>query len=278
MGRATRPASPNAEYARRLGWWAADPGGEFLPVVPLTPRGLDGWARSAVSGTTWTAGVTTAGPDPGRVPAPVRSARPALEPTALIGEFKSRASPGAERLARVLSSATTLSAPLIFILQRRLAPQTDVPELAEVLASGLLEEIPAPEEPADPGSSSSPLLRFRPGVREILQRGSTAIDRWKAYDEVSKYLDHRQGTGGPLRAMVADPNGDATMNPADLPFAELKHTLAIRLGLVSAVPEQEGGPSDGHDAATDRVGPRAWPRRPGHQRRNGGTAPGGAHG
>ena len=248
MGRAIRPASPNAEYARRLGWWAADPGGEFLPVVPLTPRGLDGWARSAVNGTAWAAGITTAGPAPGRVPA--RSAGAARHSVALVGEFKSRASPGAERLARVLSSATTLSTPLISILQRRLAPQTDVPELAEVLASGLLEEISSPAEAADPDDFSSLLLRFRPGVREILQRGTTTIDRWKAYDEVSRYLDEHQGASGPLRAKVADPNGNATMNAADEPFAELKLSLAIRLGLVSAVPEQGESP-DGHGTATD---------------------------
>lgn len=249
MGRATRPASPNAEYARRLGWWAADPGGEFLPVVTLAPKGMDGWARSAVSGTAWTAGVTTARPDPRRSPAPARAARTVAEPVALVGEFKSRASPGAERLARVLSSAPTLSAPLISILQRRLAPQTDVPELAEVLASGLIEEVPSTGQAAEPDDSSPPLLRFRRGVREILQRGTTTIDRWKAYDEVSKYLDDRQGAGGPLRARVADPDGDATMNAADEPFAELKHTLAVRLGLVSAVPERGESPG-GHDAST----------------------------
>lgn len=224
-GRSRRPASPNSQYARRLDWWAVDPGGPFLPVVPLSPSALTSWAEAAVNGTTWVPGITATPPDPEYAP----SAASAAEPAALVSDFLSRASPGAERLARVLANASRLSTPLIAILQERLAPETGTGELAEILASHLLEE-------ASPGiTTRQPLLQFRPGIREILQRGTTTFEQWDAYDAVTCYLEERQSEAGSLRALVADPAGTSMMDAADEPFAAIQRNLAERLG-IRAIP------------------------------------------
>lgn len=220
--RARRPAEPNGQYARRLAWWAADPGGAALPVMTLTSESIEAWARAAVAGTAWAAGITATPPDPEHAP----SASGDGDPDALVNGFLSRASPGAERLARVLATAGRLSLPLIAVLQEELAPGTGVPELAEIMAGGLLEEA---------GDSA---FRFRAGAREILRRGATAFDEWDAYGAVSRYLTERQRAGGRLRALIPDPGGSATMDAEEAPFADLRQALAVRLGLrpVAAVP------------------------------------------
>jgi WD40 repeat protein len=243
--RASRPVSPNSHYARRVAWWAVDPGGLVLPVVTLTPESLDTWAQAAVSGTAWTAAVTAIPPDPGYDPAAPNQA----DPDGLVNDFLSRASAGAERLARILATAPTLSLPLILVLQKQLAPATGVVELAEILAGGLLKEL-------DQGDSRRlPLFRFRLGTREILRRGATAIEEWDTYDAVSRYLRDRQDLRGPLRALIPDPAGSATLDSAEEPFGELQRSLAARLGIRtvpdrSATPpaEPEASPEPGADA------------------------------
>ena len=227
--RARRPAAPNGQYERRVAWWAEgdDPGGLPLPVITLDPSALDVWSRAVIDGTAWSTGITAIPPDPGYSPA----ASAGLTADALVNGFFSRASSGAQRLARILAGAATLSMPLIAVLRDRLAPETGVLELAEILASGLLAEV----RPA--GVEGQPLLRFRPGIRAILQRGTTVLEEWDAYSAVSRYLEDRQRLGGSLRALVRDPAGSATLDADDEPFAELQQTLATRLGLGKAAAE-----------------------------------------
>ena len=228
--RSRRPAAPSSEYERRLAWWAQDPGGVVLPVVAFDPEALAVWAQAAVSGTVWTTGITATPPDPQYAPSVIVAQ---ADPSVLVSDFLSRASEGAERLALVLASATTLSMPLITVLQR-LATDTDVPELAEVLSGNLLE---------DAAGEGGRLFRFVPGTREILQRGVTAIEEWDTYAEVTRYLQDSQHLGGPLRALIPDAGGSVSMNPADEPFAELQEALASRLGL---------GAADQREAESDR--------------------------
>ena len=228
--RARRPASPNRQYARRLAWWAADCGeGLVLPVLTLSPEALETWAQAAVSGTAWVAGITATPPDPEYQPLTLTDDNP----VAMVNDFLALASPGAERLARVLANAATLSMPLIGVLQERLAPGTGVPELAEILASGLLVE-------RNPSVRvRQPLLRFREGIREILRRGATVFEEWDAYHAVSDYLSERQTLGGPLHALIPDPLGSAVVDLTEDPFAALERSLAIRLGIRTAAQPTE---------------------------------------
>ncbi len=236
--RARRPAVPNSEYARGLAWWAADPGGLILPVVTLAPEALETWAQAAVSGTAWATGITATPPDPEYAPSAVVAQ---ADPAVRVNDFLSRASSGAEHLARVLANAATLSLPLISVLQEQLAPGTGVTELAELMASRLLEE-------TRPAASGQPLFRYRPGTREILQRGATAFEEWDAYAAVSRYLAERPRLGGPLRALIPDPAGHARLDPADEPFADLRQALATRLGLWAPAVEPAG--SEAEDLGT----------------------------
>ena len=216
--RASRPAAPNGEYASRLAWWAHNPGGMPLPVVTLVPDALETWAQAAVNGTAWTPGITAIPPNPDYVPL----ANVDVSADVLVNDFLSRASPGAERLARILATADTLSMPLIAVLQESLAPQTGVLELAETLSSGLLSVV---------GSGGQTRFRFRTDTRQILCRGVTTFEEWDAYAAVSRYLESRQRLGGPLSALVPDPYGSATLDTADEPFAALHEALTTRLGL-----------------------------------------------
>jgi actin-like ATPase involved in cell morphogenesis/energy-coupling factor transporter ATP-binding protein EcfA2 len=218
--RALRPASPNSEYARRLAWWAQDPGGPALPVMTLTPEALETWAQAAVSGTAWATGITATPPDPEYAPS-VAFAEADAE--TLVNDFLSRASPSAERLARVLASAPALSMALITVLQESLAPETGILELAEILSSSLLENIS--------GSAGEQLFRFRHGAREILQRGVTTFEEWDTFEAISAYLDRRAGTGSDIHALLADPQGTAKIDAEMEPFAALRHSVAAQLGL-----------------------------------------------
>jgi ABC-type multidrug transport system ATPase subunit len=224
--RAPRPAAPNGQYASRVAWWAHDPGGLPLPVMMLTPDALETWAQAAVNGTAWALGITATPPDPDYAPSAAIDVRADM----LVNDFLSRASPGAERLARVLATAATLSMPLIAVLQETLAPRTGVLELAETLSSGLLSV---------DDSGGQPRFRFRDDTREILCRGMTTFEEWDAYDAVSRYLESRHRLGGPLRALIPDPDGSAVLDPTDEPFAALHEALATRLGLRAILEAQE---------------------------------------
>jgi ABC-type multidrug transport system ATPase subunit/pSer/pThr/pTyr-binding forkhead associated (FHA) protein len=238
--RAHRPAAPNAEYASRLAWWAHDPGGLPLPVVTLAPEAMETWAQAAVTGTAWAPGITAAPPDPEYSP----SATAQADANVLVNDFLSRASPGAERLARILATASTLSMPLIAVLQESLAPETGVLELAEILSSGLLEA----DDPL-----GQPRFRFRHDTRQILYRGATTFEEWDTYAAVSHYLESRQRLGGPLIALLPDPEGTAALDSADEPFAALHEALATRLGL-RAIPDGQSAPGPELDAASTPEG------------------------
>jgi glucoamylase len=222
IARAPRPAAPNRDYDRKLAWWAQDPGGLPLPVVTLGPDTLQAWAQAAVSGTAWVPGITATPPDAGYAPSAVAAQAGAHE---LVDDFLARASPAAERFARILASAGTLSMPLIAVLQERLASGTGVTELAEILSSGMLLTAGPPDRP---------LLRFRPGVREVLQRGVTTFEEWDAYEAMTSYLEEHPVLGGKVGVLVPDPAGHAQLDPAQQPFADLHEHLATRLGLRAA--------------------------------------------
>lgn len=174
--RAGRPAAPNSACETRLAWWADDPGGVPLPVTALDRDGLESWAKAALTGTAWAPGITATPPDPQQ--APPGAAQSAV---ALVNDFLSKASPGAERLARILATADgTLSVPAIAVLQERLAPETGVREAAEVLSAGLLTAGEGPGEPR---------FRFRDDVRRLLRRGVTTFEEWDTRDALGNLGD-----------------------------------------------------------------------------------------
>ncbi len=241
--RARRPGDPNQHYERRLTWWADTSRGAPLPVVTLAPENLESWVQAVVDGVAWTDAISVDPPEAAYAP----SQTDVSDPQALLNSFRALASEGAERLAHAFALTRVLSVPLMRVLQERLAPGTGTAELAEVLAAGLLRPTGAPD---------SGRLRFHDGVGELLARGTTAFDEWAAYDAVTHYLEERGHAPGPLRALVADPEGMALLDPDDEPFAELRNRLAERF--TSAAARGSGSDTGG---AAGRGGRAGEPRR-----------------
>ncbi|MGD0069799.1 MAG: SAV_2336 N-terminal domain-related protein, partial [Streptosporangiaceae bacterium] len=244
---ALRPAAPNSQYVHRLAWWADDPGGVPLPVVTLSPQAMETWAHVVAGGNAWTTGITAVPPALESAPPPAGSG---ADPLMLVNDFRSRASRGAQRLARILASTETLSMPLIEVLQDRLAPETGVLERAEVLASGMLTQTRA--------AGGKVLFHYLPGIPEILRRGATTFDEWDTYAAVSQYLEDRHRLGGPLHALITDPAGTAELDAAEAPFGALHESLAVRLGLRDSAASRTTSPtryepSEGEDPAPGEI-------------------------
>ncbi|MDX2525202.1 sigma-70 family RNA polymerase sigma factor [Streptomyces europaeiscabiei] len=248
--RARRPGDPNQHYEQRLTWWADTSRGAPLPVVTLAPENLESWVQAVVDGVAWTDAISVDPPEAAYAP----SQTDVSDPRVLLNSFRALASEGAERLAHAFALTRVLSVPLMRVLQERLVPGTGTAELAEVLAAGLLRPT---------GDPDSGRLRFHDGVGELLARGTTAFDEWAAYDAVTHYLEERGHAPGPLRALVADPEGMALLDPDDEPFAELRNRLAERF--TSAAACGSGSDTGGEAGRGARAGePRRVPEPESH--------------
>jgi hypothetical protein len=223
------PAAPNSSAEVRVAWWddSLDDAGPPMPVVGLAPAELAAWARAVTTGSDWADAAWTR-PVTGASP---RDSNAVIGPEGRVRAFHARASHGARALARVLAGAPVLSLPLIRVLQEGLVPGTGTSELAEVLASGLLERIP----PARTGQDDR--YQFRPLVSDLLRRGATAEQEWHTYEVISGYLDQHAGTGSAIRAYHADPYGHEWADDLE-PFAAVTRSVAARLGLIQASGQQ----------------------------------------
>ncbi|GAA3208553.1 SAV_2336 N-terminal domain-related protein [Dactylosporangium siamense] len=231
--RARRPGAVNATADVLRAWWSGDDTGPVaVPVVALQPADVRRWAHAMAAGTGWIDAVWAGPPD----------ARPGGETNAglsaadRVRAFQARATPHAQTLARILAGAPVLSLPLLQILQRELLPAAGPAELAEILVSGLLERLPA--APTGPQSR----LRWRPGIAELLARGTSASQDWSVYEVLSAHLQRWAGSGQSIEALLAHPLGPYTVDPDLEPFALMSRRLAQRLG-IDAPPS----PADGAD-------------------------------
>jgi tetratricopeptide (TPR) repeat protein len=248
--RGQRPAGPNPTLQVERMWWArpAPAGGSraavAVPVVALTSAQLSAWADALLTGTRWV-DATFTWPPAQDLPAETTPWSTADRVVA----FDARASEGARRLARILAGAPVLTLPLIRVIQASLAPETTIGDLSEIFVSGLLEEENHPipgihdeERREDRHEHRVPSerwrLRFRPGVAEVLRRGSSVLDEWDLHAVVSDYLEEATrgrhtavGTHGGLVAVTAAVEGGAAFAPNEAPFAELRGHLEQRLGL-----------------------------------------------
>ncbi|MCT4354467.1 hypothetical protein M5362_15145 [Streptomyces sp. Je 1-79] len=195
-----RPASPGGHtgfQADEEPWEPAAPDTRAVPVLTPTPEAFASWARlhaghgsGAVRG--WAAMIA---PDAPRPAAPtvsaVRSASPgpARVPRSdeeLLRAFTAGASPGALRLAVHLAAAP-LALPVMQLVQRAMLPDTGPMELAEVLLSGLLRQLPGP--------SPYPCFSYPPGIQQhllgSLDRSAAAL----VLKHCSEYVERNFGQG-----------------------------------------------------------------------------------
>nr|WP_272918003.1 SAV_2336 N-terminal domain-related protein [Actinomadura rayongensis] len=242
---AKHPGAPNSACAVRHPPWVEDSKDPLLPVVSLEAGALRRWADAVVAGTGWADAVP--------LPSPPETARPAvanraLTPDERVRAFRHRASPGARRLAEVLSGASRLDLPLIAALQRDLVRDTGLEERAELFVGGLLEEV----EPDVYG--------FRDGVADLLQHGATAFER---YDALNAAYAHgvRQGywpgTGfDHMLALLRDDAGLDRLDPRARPFAVFARDFAVRLGLMADSPGPSTAETGGRGTGPNlRTGP-----------------------
>ncbi|MEU6985114.1 SAV_2336 N-terminal domain-related protein [Streptomyces sp. NPDC046324] len=195
-----RPASPGGHtgfQADEEPWEPAAPDIRAVPVLTPTPEAFASWARlhaghgsGAVRG--WAAMIA---PEPPRPSAPSTGtarttppgrARVPRSDEELLRAFTAGASPGALRLAVHLAAAP-LALPVMQLVQRAMLPDTGPMELAEVLLSGLLRQLPGP--------SPYPCFSYSPGVQQhllgSLDRSAAAL----VLKHCSEYVERNFGQG-----------------------------------------------------------------------------------
>ncbi|MFI9229427.1 SAV_2336 N-terminal domain-related protein [Streptomyces rimosus] len=165
-----------------------------VPVLSAAPAALGGWARlaAAESGLSLRGAAAVVRCDHGLGTDVARAAeRP--EPSRLVREFEQTASPDARHLA-VHLSAVPLALPVIQLVQRAMLPQTGPAELAEVLLSGLIEQLPDPAgPPGGEGPAGGPWYEFVPGVRDELLSRLSAGEAALVLKHCSLYIERTFG-------------------------------------------------------------------------------------
>ncbi|MGW1074292.1 SAV_2336 N-terminal domain-related protein [Streptomyces sp. NPDC002537] len=168
------------------------PGALPVPVLLPTREALGAWAR-LLSGPGRTTVHGAAGwvlpghpartaPEPGQAPPPTADE--------LLRAFRATASPGALRLA-VHLAAVPLALPVMQVVQRAMLPDTGPMELAEVLLSGLLWQLPGPR----PGPGGGHWYEFADGVRELLLQSLDQPSAALVLKHCSEYVERHFGKG-----------------------------------------------------------------------------------
>ncbi|MEV4443770.1 SAV_2336 N-terminal domain-related protein, partial [Streptomyces sp. NPDC049577] len=225
-----------------------DPGALPVPVLLPTRGALGAWARllSGPGRTTVHGAAGWVRPDHPPRPAPTPDGPAGRSADELLRVFRSGASPGALRLA-VHLAAVPLTLPVMQVVQRAMLPDTGPMELAEVLLSGLLWQLPAP---ADATGETGRRYEFADGVREMLlaslDRGAAAL----VLKHCSDYVERHFGKGARNFSALAAAQlaGDAPAVPpfpeeATSPEPELFAEVPARVvRWYQPVPPEDGGP------------------------------------
>ncbi|WP_225846313.1 SAV_2336 N-terminal domain-related protein [Streptomyces sp. HPF1205] len=180
------PASPLRFSAGAAGY-AAAPDAVPVPVLPPTAQALGAWARllAGTGATEVPAAVGWVRPDqPASHTAPRRSTVPA---PALVGRFRSAASPAAAQLAVYLAAAP-LFLPVMQLVQRTMLPDSGPAELAEVLLSGLVVRAKGEDHR---------WYEFADGVRDVLLGPLGRDEALLVLKHCSEYVEQRFGKSGP---------------------------------------------------------------------------------
>lgn len=203
-----------------------------LPVVTLDPEPLHQWAQAiAGSGQAQVPGIVLDLPGADEFDVDASKTAPASlqQPDAerLVKRFENTASPDAKRLAGLLA-AVPVTLPIIHLVQETLLPHTRQSHVAEVLMSGLLQEVTAPHAAAEPR------YEFVEGVRDRLIAppfvSVSQVDQ--VLETVSHYIARRAGLS--VRSFTAflmlRSSEPAAHHPDVAEFARIsRHTLR-RLG------------------------------------------------
>lgn len=249
LGGSSRFAAGDMTRMADRGAWAP------LPVASLRPYTLAEWSSAlmargsgacaaillggadAVAAIGWFAAGST--PDVSPIPVSVATrapeidddwpSSPAEQARSLVGSFRARSSTAARRLAALGSQNDKISLPLLELIQRVLLPSSDLDELAEVVYSELAEVA------LDNGGI--PVMRFRPGVAELLRASLSRLDEWDLRVRVGVAIDRESRTSSARTLPTASPVSRGPehiardTSPAALVPAPVESALAALLGI-----------------------------------------------
>jgi nucleoside phosphorylase len=223
---------PNGQLQLRQPWWWTEVGTprEALPVITLEPGQIDNWARMVMA----EQGVEV----PAVLPGPPTTSEddspaPLADVRARVASYRATVSPDAARLSTLLS-AVEVTLPVAHLLLEKMIPGGHLAQLAEVLASGLLEPVqPVADQP------EAERYEFAPGVREILQEALTTTTTLEVWRTVAPYLEVATGHQTPFASLMAAGSTPA-MSSLETRLGRIATELAARLGLNGvAAPDAE---------------------------------------
>jgi len=237
---AQRPGAPNAALqVQRPGWAEGEPG-LVLPVFPLDEIGARQWSRMlmASGGARCIAALlpfdssefllsdsTLESTDP---------MAPSMKDAALLSALKRAARPHALKLAAALAAIKPLTLPVVRLVHATQASQgsrvPDVEDLAQVLASGLLQpRAPlAPEMAFRSNADHQVLLDMADSVRDELVGALTGTEWFDLNLAVQRYFQEVTGSTFDFLAYIEDREGSSQLAPNVLPFARFARKLADR--------------------------------------------------
>ena len=206
-----------------------------VPVLSLTPRSVAVWARTLMR-TDPDGCEALLLPGPGvRQARPGRSAAETADAASLTEAFLLRASPAAARLAVLCSPHEEVNVALLQLIQRELVPEAAQADLAEFVVGGLVTTV---DHGNGARASGGTVLRFRPGVRELLEPRLGELDLWRCYDALDRFMTaHTESLSG-IPALVPSARGTAALPAGLVPFARASVRTLEALGIpVDEVPE-----------------------------------------
>ena len=197
-----------------------------FPIMELSPAGLAAW--SAMVASAHPAGsaalLVEANPPYGMTEAP--PARSDGEVS--LKNFFHTASPAALRLAVLAATSDFTTVGVLRAIQREMLPSSAVSDLAQVLVSGIYQQVP-------PGRGIR--IRMDPWCQTELQKLASPQDRWDVVRAISTVIqrDH-PASAATFQAAVRDVWGEITLPRNQRAFAEMARSA---LAQARAAPSRE---------------------------------------
>ncbi|WP_432838123.1 helix-turn-helix transcriptional regulator [Dactylosporangium sp. CA-092794] len=193
-----------------------------VQVLELNAESFERLASPAVSGSSQDGFLILEPPDP-QTPA-----TPGPDGPTVVRQFRSTATPIAQRLARYLAAAAPLTLPVMQMIRTTMLPDSDVSHLAEVFLGGLLEEHPAASSRPDPDTTT---YEFAPGVRETLLDLASRFETVEVLQLVSDHQGKQLGRTFDVAALLADPTRADVSEYTTVPaLAKVTAMILHRLG------------------------------------------------
>jgi len=230
--RAPLPGVANTNlHVERKHWERRQPDGRVvaIPIVTLSSDSIVRWANAAMSVGLGGAPAVVFGHRAVSASELVAGCNVVTDARTLVQTFRTFASPEAFRLACYLA-ATTMTLPVMRIVQQEVARAPRVEHLAEVIASGLVERVTPADADVD---ADNVVYDFRPGVRDILvgalQMGTAFEVRTRVEVALKGFIERQLGKSiENFQAFVLDESGLYEIPESAKALIEIERSLLRR--------------------------------------------------